>query len=84
MIIGQEMVFSDGSSLRVYDTGAGSADDQVTVFWHHGTPNIGLPPEPLFAAADRLESALGRLTTGPVTAVGRRSWTVTSPQPLPM
>ena len=54
MIIGQEMVFSDGSSLRVYDTGAGSADDQVTVFWHHGTPNIGLPPEPLFAAADRL------------------------------
>ena len=22
--------------------------------WHHGTPNIGTPPEPLFAAADRL------------------------------
>jgi pimeloyl-ACP methyl ester carboxylesterase len=24
------------------------------VFWHHGTPNIGAPPEPLFPAADRL------------------------------
>lgn len=22
--------------------------------WHHGTPNIGAPPEPLFATADRL------------------------------
>jgi len=25
-----------------------------TVFWLHGTPNIGLPPEPLFATTDRL------------------------------
>jgi pimeloyl-ACP methyl ester carboxylesterase len=24
------------------------------VFWHHGTPNIGAPPEPLFATADAL------------------------------
>jgi pimeloyl-ACP methyl ester carboxylesterase len=29
--------------LRVYDVGDGSP-----VFWHHGTPNLGLPPEPLF------------------------------------
>jgi pimeloyl-ACP methyl ester carboxylesterase len=29
--------------LRVYDEG-----DGVPVFWHHGTPNLGLPPEPLF------------------------------------
>lgn len=30
-------------SLHVYDVGEG-----VPVIWHHGTPNIGLPPEPLF------------------------------------
>jgi len=30
-------------SLHVYDVGSG-----VPVFWHHGTPNLGLPPEPLF------------------------------------
>jgi pimeloyl-ACP methyl ester carboxylesterase len=24
------------------------------VFWHHGTPNLGAPPQPLFAAAARL------------------------------
>jgi pimeloyl-ACP methyl ester carboxylesterase len=29
--------------LHVYDVGEG-----VPVFWHHGTPNLGLPPEPLF------------------------------------
>ena len=29
--------------LHVYDVGSG-----VPVFWHHGTPNLGLPPEPLF------------------------------------
>ncbi len=30
-------------TLHVYDVGEG-----VPVFWHHGTPNLGLPPEPLF------------------------------------
>ncbi|WP_313888135.1 alpha/beta fold hydrolase [Lentzea alba] len=29
--------------LHVHDVG-----DGVPVFWHHGTPNLGLPPEPLF------------------------------------
>ena len=44
----------DGRALHVYDTGADDADGQLVVFWHHGTPNIGAPPEPLFAAAARL------------------------------
>jgi len=43
-----------GRTLHVYDTGADEAAGQLAVFWHHGTPNIGAPPEPLFAAADRL------------------------------
>ena len=48
----------DGRTLHVYDTGG---DDRLAVVWHHGTPNIGAPPEPLFAAADRLGHPLGVL-----------------------
>jgi pimeloyl-ACP methyl ester carboxylesterase len=40
----------DGRVLHAYDRGGG---DRV-VMWHHGTPNVGSPPAPLFAAADRL------------------------------
>ncbi|MFI5916213.1 alpha/beta fold hydrolase [Dactylosporangium sp. NPDC051541] len=40
----------DGRLLHAYDSGG----DGPVVYWHHGTPNIGEPPEPLFAAADRL------------------------------
>ncbi|PYC84684.1 alpha/beta hydrolase [Streptomyces tateyamensis] len=43
----------DGRALRVYDTHPG-ARDRLAVLWHHGTPNVGQPPEPLFAAAERL------------------------------
>lgn len=39
-------------SLHVYDAGPEHA--AVTVVWHHGTPNIGAPPEPLLADAARL------------------------------
>ena len=34
--------------------GVAAARQRLTVVWHHGTPNIGLPPEPLFPAAERL------------------------------
>ena len=44
----------DGRTLHVYDTGANDTDGRLAVFWHHGTPNIGAPPEPLFAAAEEL------------------------------
>jgi pimeloyl-ACP methyl ester carboxylesterase len=46
--IGVEL--ADGRLLHAYDTGG----DGPVVYWHHGTPNIGVPPEPLFEAADRL------------------------------
>jgi pimeloyl-ACP methyl ester carboxylesterase len=45
---------ADGRTLHAYDTGADDADGRLAVFWHHGTPNIGAPPEPLFPAAERL------------------------------
>jgi pimeloyl-ACP methyl ester carboxylesterase len=49
-----DLKLSDGRTLHVYDTGADDADGRLAVFWHHGTPNIGAPPEPLFAAAEEL------------------------------
>ncbi|MFI0479112.1 alpha/beta fold hydrolase [Actinomadura sp. 9N215] len=54
-----------GRVLHAYDTGtgndagtgggagAGGGADPLTVIWHHGTPNIGAPPRPLFPAAAR-------------------------------
>ena len=49
-----DLKLGDGRTLHVYDTGADGADGRLAVFWHHVTPNIGAPPEPLFAAAARL------------------------------
>ena len=49
-----DLGLGDGRTLHVYDTGADDAADRLAVFWHHGTPNIGAPPEPLFATAARL------------------------------
>ena len=52
-------------TLHVYDTGTApggqgptgasgtSQAGGLTVFWHHGTPNTGEPPAPLFPAAAR-------------------------------
>ena len=49
-----DLELSDGRTLPVYDTGANDGDGRLAVFWHHGTANIGAPPEPLFPAAARL------------------------------
>ncbi|RSN57271.1 alpha/beta hydrolase [Amycolatopsis sp. WAC 04182] len=50
MVNESDVDLGDGTTLHTHDTGgAGWA-----VFWHHGTPNIGAPPVPLFAAAERL------------------------------
>jgi pimeloyl-ACP methyl ester carboxylesterase len=49
-----DLELSDGRRLHFYDTGADGADAGLAVFWHHGTPNIGAPPEPLLPAAARL------------------------------
>jgi pimeloyl-ACP methyl ester carboxylesterase len=49
-----DLQLSDGRTLHVYDTSEDDADDRLAVFWHHGSPNIGAPPEPLLPAAERL------------------------------
>jgi pimeloyl-ACP methyl ester carboxylesterase len=48
-----DVVLSDDRTLHVYDAPPGGGDTRLVVFWHHGTPNIGEPPEPLLPAAAR-------------------------------
>ena len=45
-----DLSLPDGAVLHVYDTGVGD----LPVLWHHGTPNTGAPPAPLFPASERL------------------------------
>jgi pimeloyl-ACP methyl ester carboxylesterase len=54
MVTEVDLELSDGRTLHVYETGANDGEGRHPVVWHHGTPNIGAPPEPLFAAADQL------------------------------
>jgi pimeloyl-ACP methyl ester carboxylesterase len=53
MVTESELDLGNGQLLHYYDTADGPTDD-IAVFWHHGTPNLGLPPEPLFPAAAEL------------------------------
>lgn len=48
-----EFRLPDGRTLHVYDSAPGD-DARLTVVWHHGTPNLGIPPEPLFEAGEWL------------------------------
>ncbi|WP_317231349.1 alpha/beta hydrolase, partial [Clavibacter sp. MX14-G9D] len=41
----------DGRTLHCYDTGAGD-DADLVVAYHHGTPNVGPPPQPLVDAPE--------------------------------
>ena len=62
----------DGRILHTYDVGPTERDDELVLLWHHGTPNIGAPPEPLFRAAEALVF-VGLATTVPATAGRHRA-----------
>jgi len=49
-----DLAVSDGRVLHVYDAVPEGGAERLAVVWHHGTPNIGAPPGPLFSAADEL------------------------------
>jgi pimeloyl-ACP methyl ester carboxylesterase len=49
-----DLDIAGGRVLHAYDRPPAGTPTRLTVMWHHGTPNIGTPPAPLFAAADRL------------------------------
>src|SRR5215475_11523079 len=71
MVTEAEVELAGGRALHVYDTGLAG----VPVCWHHGTPNTGEPPEPLFDAAKRLGLrwvAYDRPSYGPSTPLRGR------------
>jgi pimeloyl-ACP methyl ester carboxylesterase len=56
MVTEADIRLADGRVLHAYDTRADESATSpgapgVAVFWLHGSPNVGSPPEPLFAAA---------------------------------
>ncbi|GAA1957744.1 hypothetical protein [Amycolatopsis minnesotensis] len=57
-----------GRTPHVYDTGG---DGGPAIFWHHGTPNTGAPPEPLFPAPAR--HGTRRRSCGPTPGEGHIS-----------
>jgi pimeloyl-ACP methyl ester carboxylesterase len=54
MLIERDLTLADGRTLRVYDSGPVTDRSELSVFWHHGTSQLGTPPEPLGAVADEL------------------------------
>jgi pimeloyl-ACP methyl ester carboxylesterase len=46
-----DLELSDGRRLHIYDTRVDDAGASLALFWHHGTPNLGEPPEPLLPTA---------------------------------
>lgn len=46
-----DMAMADGRTVHVYDSAQPGDPTALTVFWHHGTPQTGFPPEPLPDAA---------------------------------
>jgi pimeloyl-ACP methyl ester carboxylesterase len=46
-----DLELRDGRTLHIYDASGGDRQGRLAVFWQHGTPNIGEPPEPLLPAA---------------------------------
>ena len=53
-ITGLEVPLPDGGVLHVYDTGPTGDTNELALLWHHGTPNTGPPPAPLFDIAAAL------------------------------
>lgn len=45
-----DITLPDGRTVHVYDSGDGGNAGMPTVYWHHGSPQVGVPPEPLVAA----------------------------------
>jgi pimeloyl-ACP methyl ester carboxylesterase len=59
MVTEADVRLAGGRILHAYDTRAdgtagrpGAPGSPVVVFWLHGSPNVGSPPEPLFAVAE--------------------------------
>ena len=69
-------------TLHVYDCGPTGAGDDLVVFWHHGTPGLGVPPEPLPGASRAAPAPPAKPAAPPRVATGPAP-SVPSPPPPP-
>ncbi|HEX3789124.1 MAG TPA: alpha/beta fold hydrolase [Pseudonocardiaceae bacterium] len=53
MVTESDLQLRDGRTLRMYDSGVGAAEPSLTVYWLHGTPQVGEPPAPLLPETER-------------------------------
>jgi len=73
----------DGRGLQIYDV-TPDATDLLPVIWHHGSPNVGEPPQPLYEAAARRglrwigydRPGYGGSTALPGRSVAQAAWDV--------
>ena len=73
MVLARDLDLEDGRTLRVYDGGGRDAADAFTLVWLHGSPQTGIPLEPLLSAAARRGIRL--------LSYGRPSYGGSSPYP---
>src|SRR5918995_479037 len=64
-----DVALPDGRRIHAYDTHP-RAPDRLAVVWHHGTPNIGPPPQPLFGAPSAWRRWLPSMPTGSTGSPG--------------
>ena len=51
-VVETDLQLGYGLTLHAYEAGAEDGDGRLAVFWHHGSLNLGVPPEPLFPEAE--------------------------------
>jgi pimeloyl-ACP methyl ester carboxylesterase len=54
MVAKQALTLADGRTLQVYDSGPIVDGPELVIFWHHGTSQLGTPPEPLVSESAEL------------------------------
>jgi pimeloyl-ACP methyl ester carboxylesterase len=53
MAMKRDLQLADGRRLIILDAGSSGASDQLTLIWHHGSPQTGALLDPLLSAAAR-------------------------------
>jgi pimeloyl-ACP methyl ester carboxylesterase len=53
MAMKRDLQLADGRRLIIHDAGSSGASDQLTLIWHHGSPQTGALLDPLLSVAAR-------------------------------
>ncbi len=70
-----DIALRDGRTLHVYDTHPDDIDGRLVVFWHHGTPNIGIAAGPPLRRVGSARHPLGVVRPAGVRRLGAHAGT---------